>query len=360
MALNFAGVTTDPGLLNTTLQEGNGYSGSSVNWDPAVRAASGGELAFYQRREVWNDPAAEAFVNAALAAGYPVVVGVNLDANDRPHHFVLITGYVDGAYRILDPGHAERTTLSDYNGEYVTRGIVIPSAAATPNAVGALSPPDNVSALNVSVDQRAAVLLSDNLGRRTGFDAEADVEREEIPASAHFQDALDDDVDLTTASEYSDSVAVFQPAAATHQVKVAGLTTGIYTVTVHPFRSDGSSQGPVSFSGISGPGGSVSLRVQLAVLPGSTTTIVRQASFPGTLQDIAACRAQGLITKLSVAKTLTRSINKAATARKAKARTAALKKYMTTLTRNARHLTPVALQILQQDGAALQAGNLAP
>jgi hypothetical protein len=360
MALNFAGVTTDPGLLNTALVEGNGFSGSAVNWDPAVRAASDGDLAFYQRRRVWNDPAAEEFLNAALAAGYPVVVGVNLDVNYRPHHFVLVTGYVDGDYSILDPGHANRTTLSDYGGEYVTRGIVVPSAAATPNSVGALSPPDNVSALNISVDQRAAVLLSDNLGRRTGFDAGANAEREEIPASAHFQDSLDDDVDLTTASEFSDSVSVFQPSAATHQVKVTGHTTGPYTVTVHPFRSDSSSQGAISFPGISGPGGSLSLRVQLAVLPGSTSTIIRQASYSGTLQDIAACRAEGLITKLSVAKSLTQSISKAAAARKVKTRTAALKSYMTTLNRNARYLTPVALQILQQDGAALQAGNLAP
>jgi hypothetical protein len=359
MALGFAGVDTDPGLLNQELLAGNGYAGTSVNWDPAVRAASDGELAFYQRRELWSDPDAEEFLNAALSAGYPVVVGVNLDASNRPRHFVLVTGYANGQYLINDPGYSGRTTLADYNGRYVTRGAVIPTSGPLPNASGAGAAID-VSGLNVAVNQNASVLLTDGQGRRTGYDSVSQVERAEIPASAHFQDGIDDDVDPVPAATFADGVGVFQPAAGTYSVRATGASAGLYAVTVHPFRSDGTSQGSTSFPGISGPGGVLSVRVQLATQPGGTSTITRQASFAGTVQNIATCRAQGLITKQQIAKTLTQAVNKAARARTTAARKAALKKYMTTLTRNSRSIAASALPILQQDGTALQTGNIVP
>jgi len=360
MALSFAGVDTDPGALNALLLDGNGYSGRSVNWDPAVRAASEGALRFYQRRRTWDDPAAEEFLNAALAAGYPVVVGVKLNANDVPGHFVLVTGYENGQYTIQDPGYANRTTLDDYNGEYVTRGIVVPGGFVAPNSVRAQGVPGDLSGLTVAVDQHASVLVTDALGRRTGYDAGAGVEREEIPASAHFHEGLEDDLDLSPPSQFSDSVGVFQPASGTYAVKLSGLTEGTFNVTVHPFRSDGSSPGFAKFPGISGSGGTFALQVQLSVAPGGTSTLLRQASFAGTLQHVTACRAQGLITKAKVAKTLTQAITKAAAARKPGPRKTALKQYMTALVKNARFIAPIAGQILQQDGAALQGGFIVP
>jgi len=360
MALIHAGVTTDPGALNTALSAGDGFSGEAVNWDPAVRSASDGELSFYSRRRNWNDPAAAQFLNAALAAGYPVVVGANLDAEQRPHHFVLVTGFLNGEYLIQDPGHVDRTTLSDYSGHYVTRGIVVPSAPAVPNSVQAAGAPLDVSGLTVAVPQRAAVLLTDSQGRSTGYDPVANEDLEEIPNSAHVQDGLDDDVDGATAGQFSDSVSVFQPAAGTYRVKVTGKTAGLYSVVLHPFRSDGTSPGSFTYQGISGPGGTLFLQVQLSVLPGGNSTVIRQASYAATLQDITACRAQGFITKQSIAKSLSQLITKAASARKPAARQTALKKYLTALTHNSRFISPAAAQILQQDGAALQSGNMAP
>lgn len=360
MALNYVGVATDPGALNTTMVEGNGYDGEAVSWDPAVRAATDGERAFYARVRYWNDPAAAQFLNAALAAGFPVVVGVKIDAKGKPHHFVLVTGFENGQYMIQDPGDVGKTTLADYGGHYVTRGIVVPRAPTLPGPLVATGAPSDVSGLTVAVPERATVLLTDSQGRRTGFDSNSNQECEEIPSSAHLAEGLDDDEDGTPAAHFSDSVNVFQPASGTYRVKVAGDTPGIYSVVLHPFRSDGTSQSPFTFQGISGPGGTLSLQVQLSVLPGGSTTIIRQAGYTSTLQDIAACRAQGLITKQSIAKGLSKDITKASTARKDTARQAALRKYLTALAHGSRYISPAALAILQQDGLALQAGNIAP
>lgn len=58
---------------------------------------------------------------------------------------------------------------------------------------------DDQSAIDVSGDDNIEVLVTDPLGRRTGFDPSAGIIREEIPGSAYFVDALGDDVNARAA-----------------------------------------------------------------------------------------------------------------------------------------------------------------
>ena len=84
MALNYAGVPTNPGALNTLMNNHGDFVGTGVNWDAATRDASGDTLEFHAYRT-----ADIQYLSQMLAKGYPVIVGVNLNAQGEPGHFVL-------------------------------------------------------------------------------------------------------------------------------------------------------------------------------------------------------------------------------------------------------------------------------
>ena len=79
MALNYAGVTNDPASLNNLLAADNDFIGTAVNWDPATRDASGAALQFHAYRASDLN-----YLSQTLAHGYPIIVGVNLNAEGRP------------------------------------------------------------------------------------------------------------------------------------------------------------------------------------------------------------------------------------------------------------------------------------
>ncbi len=54
---------------------------------------------------------------------FPVIVGVNLDANAVPQHYVLVTGKEGSDFLIADPFFS-KLTLGDYNNDFETRGFV--------------------------------------------------------------------------------------------------------------------------------------------------------------------------------------------------------------------------------------------
>ena len=79
MALEYAGITTDPGALDTLMNNDNDFVGTSVNWDAATRDASADTLEFHAYRTTDMQ-----YLSQTLAAGYPVIVGVNLNGAGVP------------------------------------------------------------------------------------------------------------------------------------------------------------------------------------------------------------------------------------------------------------------------------------
>lgn len=237
MALNFAGITgwtltpdgplilNNPGTLDDLLTAGGGYSGNGVNWEPATRLAAqakGLPFIYFHTFRTHSTTALEAM----LREGYPVIVGVNLNASGGPGHFVLVTGKLEDKFVIVDPGHPSHTTLDAYGNVFETRGFV--------------ADPLDISALSVSVslpEGNVALAVIDPQGRLTGFDS-AGARLDQIPQSFHFIDRIDNDTTGAQDLGQTQSVGVFQPAAGDYRILVTGGTTP-YQILIHRYLPDG-------------------------------------------------------------------------------------------------------------------------
>ncbi len=250
MALKYEGISTDPAALNTLLKNNSDFVGSSVNWTAAARDASGDTLEFHSFRT--SDLQ---YLSQALSEGHPVIVGVNLDEDGAPSHFVVVTGYRNGQYLINDPGHANFTTLDSYNNVFETRGYVG-------------DPAGDVSGLGFGVDNPAELLVVDPVGRRAGYVSGQVIE--EIPRGFHFLDAVENN-DLTGApgSDTAHQVDLYQPAQGIYQIFLLGTHSGNYKLTVRSYSQSGTPGTPLNFTGAITPGAVVPLQVILG--PGGLT-----------------------------------------------------------------------------------------
>jgi hypothetical protein len=246
MALKYEGINTDPGALNTLMKNANDFVGTSVNWSAATRDASGNTLEFHAFRTT-DTP----YLSQAIANGHPVIVGVNLNDEGVPGHFVLVIGKKNGQFVINDPGHANRTTLDDYDNDFETRGYVG-------------DPPGDVSGLAIAVDNPAEVFVIDPLGRRAGYVAGTILE--EIPQAFHFLDTIEDS-DLTGApgKDTAHLVDIYQPMLGVYQIFLAGMQPGNFKLALRSFAANGSPGTPVTFQGAMVPGTTRSFQVNLGL-----------------------------------------------------------------------------------------------
>jgi hypothetical protein len=91
MALNFAGIPNDPGTLNQfMIQHDMDYFGNVVNWGPTTKdisTLSGKKISFQSTRLNSRSDLAAAtqyLDDTVCQKRFPVIVGVNLDANGMP------------------------------------------------------------------------------------------------------------------------------------------------------------------------------------------------------------------------------------------------------------------------------------
>jgi uncharacterized repeat protein (TIGR03803 family) len=233
MVLSYAGVKTDPGALNTLLEAGQDYVGTGVNWDPAVRDASHGSLHFHAHRG--SDLA---YLSAALGANHPVIVGVELDSEGNPSHYIVVTGVSGGQYLINDPADDTRTTLDAYSNTFEIRGYVSGGASG---------------GLDIAGDDAIDVMLIDASGRVTGSSRAGGV-RAEMPQSVHFADRLENGPGGGAGDETTHEVVVDQAAAGPYRLFLIGKAASAYTVTIRAFGPDGSGGSPLVISGTAAKG----------------------------------------------------------------------------------------------------------
>lgn len=233
MALNYEGIQTDPGALDTLMNNDNDFVGTSVNWDAATRDASADTLEFQAYRTTDLQ-----YLSQILADNYPVIVGVNLNAAGVPTHFVLVVGYHNGQYLINDPGHADATTLAYYNNNFETRGYVGGQAG-------------DVSGLDFSSGNAASILVVDPLGRRAGYEPSSGAVLQEIPHSVHFLDTLEDS-DLTGApgTDTAHQVVIAQPMSGIYRIFLSGPNAGTYQLGLRDFSQSGTPASPLALSGL--------------------------------------------------------------------------------------------------------------
>jgi hypothetical protein len=354
MALNYAGVTTingqpnDPGTLNQFMTNHLPWptyeffppiplqpSTGNVVWDATVQALNPFLRfdAFEGFRDSIQNPDAayetlDHFLCNAYPNAYPVIVGVkSLKTGKFPGHYVLVYAKVDrpdgslpAKYLIVDPANAKQS-LDEY-GHFQTRGAVVPitafpKTATTSVAVATsltIASGDDLSSVSIDVDTRANLLVIGPTGLRTGFDPTTGTRPQDIPQSAHFEDAIDDDATGEPATDVAHLVQILGPPQGLYQVVVTGLELGTYALAIRPFSQNGSAQSIVALLGIAAPGTTATYQLQLATIPGGTSQLNLVASFQGTLADIANGLQLGLIDNQGIANSLSQKIQHAQSA----------------------------------------------
>jgi probable HAF family extracellular repeat protein len=290
--------------------------------------------------------------NVCAADPHPVIVGVRgTDDNDSnfPSHFVIVTGKEDRdpipRYNIVDPGHANRTSLDDYSNaatgqpEFQLRGIV-------------KDPPGDASTLGINVSDTAELMIIDNLGRRTGFDPVSKAMLHEIPNVAYFVDAIADPATGEQVTGVSHELDFPSPSVGLLTLVVSGLRNEIYSVSVRPYASNGDAEQEVVLKGIAALGSTSTFRIQYVTAPGTTSTASRIATFASTLDDITNSLQLGLIDKAGIANSLSQKIRAAQSAGSASSNI--LRAFKDEVSaQSGKHITGVAVSTLLEDADSL-------
>lgn len=244
MALNYAGIPTDPGQLNTVLENDHDFDENAVNWGPATRDGSTNHVIFHAHRGSDTQ-----YLSEELDNGFPVIVKVStLSGAD---HFVLVIGEQNGHFVINDPGHVNATTLDYYNNTFETRGYVSAQAG-------------DISEFDISAGTETEVLVLDPLGRLTGYDPASELIVEQIPQSVHFSDSLEKS-DLTGApgTNTAHMVDIYEPMQGDYQVFLISTNPGSYKLVLGSFSTTGTAGPRLTMSGANNPVGITAFQVHL-------------------------------------------------------------------------------------------------
>jgi hypothetical protein len=344
----------DPGHLNDFIKQypGDYDSDHSLVFRYAVRHAGlsvgDDKLRLNNQFNGSSDPADLA---QALCQGQqPVIVGVrhcDLTPCKKgfPCHYVLVTGQDGDDFSIADPCGSPHQKLSDYrinpNAPYFEiRGYV-------------QDPPDNNSELDLSVDDNAELLLTDSSGHRTGFDPATHNLLKEISGSDYARDSLDDDETDDAATGVTHSLGIFQPLPGSYTAVLTGLKVGVFTLIIRAFSEDGSEQPSLMAEGVAAPNSTTNFKIQFASAPGASLSVVKVATFQGTLADISNSLQLGLIDNGGIANSLSQKILAAQDA-SGPARSNILNAFKNEVNAQAgKHITGVAVRVLLQDANSL-------
>jgi len=130
MSLDFAGVHTDPGTLNTLVKATpHGYAGQYDLMFPvaamaAFASAGQSSLQWNEKDRYVINP--QTLRNLLTENAAPIIVHVTFKGHnnkDNPH-FVVVTGIDGNTFWINDPGAVKNDTLSAYKNQFYIRGYI--------------------------------------------------------------------------------------------------------------------------------------------------------------------------------------------------------------------------------------------
>jgi hypothetical protein len=296
----------------------------------------------------------------------PVIVKVRSQCSGQPlHHFVLVTGKIGERFKIADPAgkgfDANGNPIEGFctNGNSVVTGQFLdgPPYNGAFQIVGSVTDPSgDVSGLDFVVGDSVNLLVTDSNGRRAGFNPSTDSILKEIPGASYSEEAIDDD-ETGAPGLTNRSVNVFQPPSGFYQVAITGVRLGTYALEIIPFRVDGSAEPRFFVPGIAAPGSISTFQTQYSSTSGSSSTVVRTATFQSTLADISNALQLGLIDETGIATALSSKLEAAETAlargqsKTARNILAAFKNQVGA--QATKHITGVVPQILLEDADSL-------
>lgn len=260
MVLNFYGVSrgpdgkpTNPETLNEFLRGSHcvpepnciftsGYIAGGVNWDALPIYSRLAKTPYPSQPVVTREPGLPAFeptrVANDLATGRPVIVELKqMPASGTPiPHFVVINGTVEDSFRIIDPltndDVLDGTRTPPITPVSLRRLSIAPTPTAQSSALqvdaqqereGDAEPGDSGLLLFAAVAP-AQILVTDPVGRRTGYDSTMASTVLDIPGSTYdFEPELGDSTGELPAPP---------SGAGVHLVRIDAPVTGSYHISV--------------------------------------------------------------------------------------------------------------------------------
>jgi alpha-tubulin suppressor-like RCC1 family protein len=252
--LNYWGVPTDPVTLNNAMV--------AAGWPDGMMSPR--YVTSYSHlpvlRTFGNDPA---LATSYLTRATPVPVIVHLNTGGDGH-WVVLTGVAPGGdFNIVDPA-SSKTLLSQYTPSQAhwTETWIINGGAS----VGA------------EAHSPVAMLLTDPLGRRTGYDPLSGTILNEIPSSAYgVMGGIENDVTNAGGTPGLLSVYTNDPIPGTYTLEITGTGTGPYEADLWSSTNDGALTSTQS-QGNATPGSSATVTVDIqGTSVGGITSLTRAA-----------------------------------------------------------------------------------
>ena len=232
------GFHTDPYQLDRWLRSNQGFHGLSV-WSPKVAQyahdMTGGKPFLYVP-DTGNYTIAN--LNSLMDQGIPAILEVN-----NTGHYVLAVGktiskagtptwYINDPY--FNSLYDLRPTMASYNNQFtrIQYGKELSGSAS-------------LASLGIALGSPAELLVTDQLGRRTGVDPTTNLTYSEIPNASYNIDALQDDINQIALPNPSKTFYATTPSDGQYIVQVIGTGTGDFHLDTLAYNAQGS---PASYS----------------------------------------------------------------------------------------------------------------
>jgi hypothetical protein len=357
MALNFAGVSTNPLELNTLLNdltlanpnEPGWNAAGGVHWWNAVRASSAGT-----RKYLSVDKSDASTLQGLVCAGHPVIVRVPRPGNPQKDHFVLVTGESQGDFLINDPGY-QRFRLSEYGGQFTIRGWIAETVPA--QLVSMLSKDAGRQGDLFVVVDGVQVVVTDDLGQWTGLDPSTQQEVEGIPNSIFYRESIGADDESLDALPETQTVGVGAPTDGRYLIAVRGTEPRLVTILVSGTDTNGQPKDSMAVRAIVGAGVSLDFALQFQGAPGSVSSIERLTTFNSLRVGVDAGRVLELIDSNRLARALgsiVEAAERAAEANRPRLAKALLGVFKAAVrVQTPRHIDAILSEVLIEDANAL-------
>lgn len=223
---------TYPDLMDTWLKNqpiGQGYDASNgVVHDAVANYARANGVTLYRTETIGRN---DAVLDDYLRTGNPVILQVCLPGSLCPSHFVVATGkiVVNGSptYSLNDPEFGYVTLEQKYNGVYYK--MVTYSQTS-----------EDKRSLRISAHSPIQFVVTDPLGRRSGYDPATGQVLDEIPLGEYFEDAIVGNGDPDSGVYLSSLVfEVNDPVDGIYAYTIYGTGTGSYEINATTYNWHG-------------------------------------------------------------------------------------------------------------------------
>lgn len=229
MVVNYLAATqdrnhrTDPGVLNTWLKDNDGYTalnGVKHAWVGKYARDLSRDISMYWNRSI---PYNASTVDYYIRSGYPVILGVKpivVGNATIPGHYVVATAKTTEdetpTYSINDPAYGATSLKSQWSNVALTMILFSASEA-------------NQQLLYFAAQSPVEFVVTDPIGRRSGYDPNTGTTWSEIPDAYYLRDGLGD-LDGTSEPIYMKVLNLPDPLDGEYAVTVFGTGTGSYTL----------------------------------------------------------------------------------------------------------------------------------